>query len=64
VAGPTIGLRRLETKLLDPIAHLIAIQAQELSGLALMATCTLECLHEKLPLELVELDSTRRKAKR
>ena len=49
----------LESELLDPVSDLIAIDMQQLRGLGLIATSTLECLCEKLPLDFLETDPVR-----
>ena len=47
--------RRLrETELLDAIAHLVAIDAQELPRMRLVALRALQRLHQKLPLDFFE----------
>ena len=46
-----------EAELLDAVAHLVAIDAEQLAGLRLIAAGSLERLHQQLPLDLVEVDA-------
>src|SRR6185503_9200050 len=45
--------------LLDAIAHLISIDAEQMTGLSLVATGTLKRLNEQLPLDSLEIDALR-----
>ena len=46
-----------EAELLDPVAHLVAVDAEQLRRLGLVAAGALERLHEQLPLDLLEVDA-------
>jgi shikimate 5-dehydrogenase len=47
----------LQAELLDAVSHLIAIDAEELSGLTLTASGALERLGQELPFDVIEVDA-------
>ena len=53
-----------EPELLDPVAHLVAVDAEQLPGVRLVATRALERLHQQLPLDLLEVDALGRQPER
>src|SRR5262245_6615601 len=56
-------LRPHETEFLDAIPHLVAIDAQKLPCMCLVALRALERLDQQLPLDLFEIDATSRQLK-
>jgi len=58
---PPLG--HLETKLLDPVPHLIAMEAEQYSSLALISAGPCECLHHELSLQLLQVHTIGWKAK-
>ena len=59
-----VGGRLREPELLDAIAHLVAIDPEQLPGVRLIAASALERLNQQLPLDLLEVDALRRQAER
>ena len=53
-----------QAELLDAIAHLIAIDAEQMTGLGLVAAGALERLNHQLPLDGLEVDALGRKSER
>jgi hypothetical protein len=47
----------LQAELLDAVPHVIAIDAEELSGLTLTASGALERLVQELPFDVIEVDA-------
>ena len=54
---------RLQAELLDAVAHLIAVDAEQLGRLALVSAGALERLHQQLAFDLFEVDALRRQSK-
>jgi hypothetical protein len=50
---------RDKAELLDPVADLIAIEAEQLRGLAVVPVTAFQCLHKELALDLLHLHSFR-----
>jgi len=50
-------MRPLEAELLDPVAHLVAIDPEQLTCVRLVAVRALERLHQQLLLHLLEVDA-------
>ena len=55
-----LGLGSLQSKLLDPVANLVAIHAQQRRGLGLVPAGALERLDDERALELLEIDAAGR----
>src|SRR5688572_21955277 len=47
----------MESELLDAVADLVSVDAEELSGLGLISIGPFESLHEELPLDLLEVQA-------
>src|SRR5688572_3456086 len=58
------SFRLRQSEFFDAIAHLIAINPQEMSGMRLVAAGAFECLDHELPLHLVEVHALRRQPER
>ena len=53
-----------QSKFLDPVADLIAVDAEQRTGACLIAAAPFERLNDQLPLDLVERDTFRRQPER